>query len=91
MKKIKIINEVIEYNELKVGDNFIIIDEVVYSGLTDDGWKSIECEDVDIILERDKAIEEEKNKENMPKRLVQLEAENLELMLVITELYEMNL
>ncbi len=88
MKQIKILGKLIEFEILEIGADYIKVDDVTYSGLTEMGWSTVECEGFDIIAERDKAIIAVGKSKDMPKRIEELENNNLDLMEIITQQYE---
>lgn len=104
ISKIKIDNEVFEYNVLEIGADFIKIDDKVLMGLSEECWKNIEC-DVDVQEKRRKAIMDLEKSENIPEKVDELQRDNIRLTeenrqfkedyinlaLAVTEVYEMSL
>ncbi len=69
MRKITIFKEELYFENIKVGVDYLIIDGTTYGGITESGWNKITSEDIDILVERDKAF----TKANEPSKLEMLE------------------
>ncbi len=91
MGKIKIFDKTNEFQDLKIGTDYLEIDNVRYVGLSEEQWNNIECEEIDIVGERNKAIVDAEKSKNIPDKVVALQEENLDIILIATGLFEQNL
>lgn len=67
--KINYDGEMIECNEIIVKSNSIIIDGFERLGISDDTWNSIKCDEIDILSERQRAIDEAEKSKSILDRL----------------------
>lgn len=68
MPKIKILGEEIEYQRIVVSEFSVEIDEKIFTldKNCEDTWNSIECDETDILVERQKAIDEAEKLKGIP-------------------------
>lgn len=91
MGKIKILNREIEFEKIKINVNSIVIDDVTYEDLSDNTWSSIECDGIDILSDRQKAIDETEKSKDIPDKVLALQEGDTDLQLATCELYEQNI